>query len=96
MEFGCTVEGMTEDEIEMDRTERERMGKLPAQSRLVMQKQQRREEEKCWDVMFDMCRVWPGPSCVSRVAEDVSPGPLPGGKSIRAPGAGEVPHIAIC
>lgn len=75
---GGTVDGMTEEKIEMDRAERKRMGELSKRAKQrqagsVRQKQEIKEEGKVpgwmgmgWGCV--MCHVWPGPPCVSRVA----------------------------
>lgn len=76
---GGTVDGMTEDEIEMDRTERKRMGKLSKQARQRQQagiaklaKKGRGKRGRGSRLGGDEGCVLPGPRCA-----------IPGGRAPR-------------
>lgn len=71
---GGTIDRMTAEEIEMDRTEWKRTWEL---SKLARQRQEagdaevakrRRGKTSRLDGQCVMCHVWPGSRCVSRVA----------------------------
>lgn len=107
--WGRTVDWATEEKIEMERKRMGKLSKQQdgEDSGSVMQRQQRKEEgekkdpdlvgwavgggRRAGSVFCLVLAVRPGWSG----SEAPSLGSGPGGKSIRAPGGGDVPHSAI-